>query len=849
MNSLVNLIRRRLSFIGILLALAANGAAQTNAPAASSRVDVLKPCSTSTQGQDLFAAIKRKDARRVAALLAQGVSANARSQINWRSYDDDEASCTTALMYAARLGDAGTVNALLAGRPDLNARDNRGRLVWAYAFGDRTMRRTLQLLRESHEEVASEYAAQLQAEMNARLQIVKVLLAAGANPRAMDQSGESALRHAVDAGVLGSDARILKLLIAAGAQLKGKDAALVTHATHWRRVEAERAETRKGAKAPEAEAVIEALLAAGADVNAPLYGETALIFEAEAWRQEGVVRRLQVLLAAGANVNAPDEIFGKTPLLGVLKSYQGYSYGERVQERGFAETLKDKVAVIKLLLAAGADPNRKDKQGESAITATFFPYLMTNYPVENEAIVKALVAAGADLNARDPKGRTLLALVASERFADDYFPRSVEGRIRLLKTLIESGADVNAANHEKQTPLVLAIKSELSDLYSERTFKALIEAGANLNASDAHGRTPLMEAIQNYRQALVKTLLEARVDVNMRAADGSSALLVSLARGLMPETTKLLIEAGADVNAADLTGRTPLLAAVSTSLGSLPPLLEAKADVNAKDRNGDTALMLAARLGREEAIVKALLAAGADPSAVNNDGDSALIIAARRFSPSVRTYFSAEEYTARNNSIIAALLAAGAPAAAVDAAGESALTIMAAKAGAPDLPIMRGLIVAGQRERKRDYPGAADLIAAIRRAAGHSKSEIVEELIAASADPNSEDEQGRPALLVAVSDAGNALVVRALLRAGAQVNARDGDGDTALLAAVRAYLPGGDEFLKNALHRDAAVVRELLAAHADLKARDKDGNTALTLARRSGNLGIIGLLETAGRQP
>jgi ankyrin repeat protein len=124
----------------------------------------------------------------------------------------------------------------------------------------------------------------------------------------------------------------------------------------------------------------------------------------------------------------------------------------------------------------------------------------------------------------------------------------------------------------------------------------------------------------------------------------------------------------------------------------------------------------------------------------------------------------------------------------------------------------------------------------------------VQALIAAGADVNTSDELGRPALLVAAGESGNPSVVRALLAAGARVNAKGKDGDTALTAAVREYLPGEDEFIKNALHRNTEVVRALLDAGADPCVRGKDGRSAVKLAGESGNKILIGMLEGAARR-
>jgi ankyrin repeat protein len=92
--------------------------------------------------------------------------------------------------------------------------------------------------------------------------------------------------------------------------------------------------------------IVEALLAAGADVSvADSSGRTALHYAA-IYLQAGIAKRL---LDAGASVDALDRN-GNTPLLDAVF---------RVQEDP---------AIIRVLLAAGADKNRRNEHGVSPMT-------------------------------------------------------------------------------------------------------------------------------------------------------------------------------------------------------------------------------------------------------------------------------------------------------------------------------------------------------------------------------------------------------------------------------------------------------------------------------------------------
>lgn len=788
MKTLGSFARHTLTAICFLLALAIPTYSQT-------------VCPTGAREKELFEAIKQKDSARMEALLAAGVSANARSEINYESWESTRQSCATALMHAARVGDVRIVELLLAAKADVNATDNWERHVWGYAVGAHTIR----LLPP----------ARLQDEVNARLQLTKMLIAAGAQLDAQDpveysiSGGETALFHAAAASVLTGDLRILQTVMAAGASVK--ENGVLAYATRAAQVE-----WWNGRNAPGAAEVVKTLLAAGANVNGQSGGTTALISEAYGWKLEGSTQRIKVLLAAGADVNAQNAGTGETALLNVLQ-HRDYQFEKPDAKQQAAAVVW--AETVKLLLAAGANPNRSDKLGNSPLPASFDPMWAMHFPSESEAVFKALVAAGADINSRNQYGGTIFLRVATESFSNGDNERL--GSVPLLRTLIAAGADVNAPNNERQTPLLLAAKWRARE--DEELFRTLIAAGADVNLADKNGETPLMGALTSTAyysspQAgakLIRFLLEAKANVNAKNSAGDTALTLALKAVAKVDIIRALLDAGADVNFVNNTG--------------------------------EHALIVAVRARKEDEVIQALLAAGARVNFTNASGDTALIIAAKQYDQRQSGYYHnrTEEEDAR---LVNALVAAGANVTLLNHEGESALTIIAIKAGADGLPIVRALLPARSRDGAGGYPRDVDLLVAIRRAAGNSPADVVQALIAAGADVNAADELGRPALLVAAGESGNPAVVRALLAAGARVNAKGKDGDTALTAAVREYLPGEDELIKNALHRNTEVVRALLDAGADPRVSGKDGSNALKLADKSGNQNLIGMLEGAARR-
>jgi ankyrin repeat protein len=787
MKMLGSLARQRLTAVCILLALSTPIYAQT-------------VCTTGAREKELFEAIKQKDSARVEALLAAGVSANARSEINYESWESTRPTCATALMHAARVGDVKIVESLLAAKADVNATDNWERHVWGYAAGGHTIRMLP--------------PARLQEEMSARLQLTKTLLAAGAKldvpdpPEFTAAWSETALFHAAAAGILTGDLRILQTVITAGASVK--ENAVLAYATGIAR-----GELWNGHAAPGAAEVVKTLLAAGANVNGPSGGTTALMLEAYTWQFEGSAQRVKVLLDAGADANAQNVATGETALLNVFQQYDYQNGRPDAKKQAMVSAWAE---IVKLLLAAGANPNKSDKEGNSPLPASFNPTWAVYFPSESAAVFKALVAAGADINSRNQHGGTILSRVASESV---YYGNNEHlDSVPMLRTLIAAGADVNVPNKEKQTPLLLVAKWRARD--GEEILKTLIAAGADVNLADNNGETPLMAALTS---------------AEYYSAPQESTRLI-----------RLLLEAKSNVNAKNSAGDTPLTLALTAGakVDIIHALLDAGADVNLANNAGEHSLIVAVRARREDEVIQTLLAAGARVDFMNGSGDTALMVAAKQYNQRQNEYY--HNRTEDDARIVNALVNAGANVRLLNHEGESALTITAMKAGADGLPLIRALLPARSRVGAGGYPRAVDLLVAIRRAAGGSSADVVQALIAAGADVNAADELGRPALLVAAGESGNPAVVRALLAAGARVNAKSKDGDTALTAAVREYLPGEDEFIKNALHRNPKVVRALLDAGADPRVSGKDGSNALKLADKSGNKTIIGMLEGAARR-
>ena len=235
----------------------------------------------------------------------------------------------------------------------------------------------------------------------------------------------------------------------------------------------------------------------GADVNVSDMWASALIY-ASAYGHTEIVK---MLIEAGADVNATASSdlvkwkkrpprhyhnpFGK-PLGGTALVYASCS--------GHTD-------VVKLLIEAGADVNKKDKKNRYTV-------LMVASSAGHTEVAKLLIEAGANVNAQDKGGNTAL-LDASWR-----------GETEIVKLLIEGGADVNAmiqvdsvgrTNKAGDVEILWDITALMiaSDLGHTEKVKLLIEAGADVNTRNSGGYTALMWASELGYTGIIKLLREA----------------------------------------------------------------------------------------------------------------------------------------------------------------------------------------------------------------------------------------------------------------------------------------------------------------------------------------------------
>jgi ankyrin repeat protein len=180
-------------------------------------------------------------------------------------------------------------------------------------------------------------------------------------------------------------------------------------------------------------------------------------------------------------------------------------------------------ARIAQLLAAGADPNRRDGHGRTPLHVATF--------ARQRLAVRALAQAGADLGALENDRydavtiaavaddedtlRTLLSSGASAKLITSRYDGTALiaaahlGHDGVVRLLIEAGAPLDHVNNLHWTALIEAIVLGQGGPRHLATLRLLVQAGANTQLADREGRTPLALARSRGYEPMVAILLSA----------------------------------------------------------------------------------------------------------------------------------------------------------------------------------------------------------------------------------------------------------------------------------------------------------------------------------------------------
>lgn len=158
---------------------------------------------------------------------------------------------------------------------------------------------------------------------------------------------------------------------------------------------------------------------------------------------------------------------------------------------------KEKEQFLQWLKLANHNPDVKNEQGR---TILMVPYDMPHSDKKQIALTKVLLKIGANPNLTDREGKTAL-MYACNGWSGDIVKIMPVERVRLL---LQSGADPNIIDKKGKTALFYA-----ADSYQTEIVPLLLKGGANVNVKDKQGNTALKLAQETGNEKIIQLLKQA----------------------------------------------------------------------------------------------------------------------------------------------------------------------------------------------------------------------------------------------------------------------------------------------------------------------------------------------------
>jgi len=546
--------------------------------------------------------------------------------------------------------------------------------------------------------------------------------------------------------------------------------------------------------------------------------------------------------------------------------------------------------IMDLLIAHGADINRRTDTGRSILFMTYQP-----------ETIDYLIQHGADVTACTHDGNTLL------HRAVIHFPQ-------LIPTIIAHHANINAQNRQGQTPLMIAcrlnalesacqlislgadkrildrtnhdalyyadhaqllyhepqdqhINHHLQELVTPRNIKTeLIEAIMSKDEEkvisiirEGHGLfdfcapfedldiTPLMLAATQSTPLIVQHILKSGHNHCYTNSRGQHILLLPIHN---PEIFELLVHNIPCLNTCDNQGKTVLMNAIELHGNNehiINALLTKNIDINAKDLRGKTALMMAVQLNNYS-LAKLLVEHGADVNCCTNDGTTPLMVACQNNVLHIAQYLVAHKANLR--------LQDKQHATAFDYAKQ--LNTKLSSPHARDINNRIQALVSLYDIRKdlqsslmtHNDVHALELLknptldvdelfedaTPLMIAAQYSSPDIVAQIMSLGLAYNQRNSRGQNVLLLPIKNPETFFLL--LSKLSFLATTADNQGKTVLMNAIE--LHGVD-------HNIMDAILDVIAGNKDyLNARDKQGRTALTIAISLHHDYVVNRLKQAG---
>lgn len=374
---------------------------------------------------------------------------------------------------------------------------------------------------------------------------------------------------------------------------------------------------------------------------------------------------------------------------------------------------------------------------------------------------------------------------------------------------------------------------------------------------DLNGNTPLMIAIQkNQIDTVKKELSDSRYNDNNNALlnhtniNDETALHIAV-RNRSEAIVKLLLDNRIEKDTKNLNGDTALhIATKNGDIAIVKMLVDAKCDINAVDENGATALVFAAKIGNKN-LVEYFIEKGADIQKTDCYGKTYKDY----YAPDKETEKRAENPIEEKRKI---------------SIGNNAGRKYAVVFGSSKDPVIQAvkdrnrsklesLIAEGQGLDTPDSFGNTALMYAVNM----QNVYLINCLLANGANASASNIYGQTPLHCAVSKL-NASIVSMLCSAGAEINAFDNDRNSPLVVAIKFRSPkimsnlldlGADPYIRfngnNALtymcsNDDCDMARIFLnkVSSFDINWVNENGQTALDIAKERKNISLQHLLES-----
>ncbi|PSN51182.1 hypothetical protein C0J52_06044 [Blattella germanica] len=642
----------------------------------------------------------------------------------------------------------------------------------------------------------------LEAVMGGNQQLAIKLLRHGANPNAKDEDDNSVLHYAVffnltivipllrslkcdfDGFNKKSETLLLEAVMGRNEEIAIK---LLNHGANPDAKDKEDNSVMHLAVAFNLTIVIDLLLSLKCDIEGfNTKGKTPLFDALKKKKQEIAIK----LLKHGANPNAKDK-YGNTPI--------HYAVGKQLMK------------VVECILELKCDIDCTNNAGETPLIIAIMR--------RNEEMAIKLLNLGANPNAKTKYGYSVMHFAVEDNL------------VNTVDLLLSLKCNFDGFNEKGETPLLKAIKCG-----NEEMSIKLLKQGANPNAKDNDGNSVMDLASEKNLVMIVDLLLSLECDVDGFNEEGETLLLEAV-MGKNEEIAIKFLKHGTNPNAKDIYGNTPMHYAAGKELTNVVEcLLELKCNFDCTNTEGETPLLKAIKQRNEEIAIK-LLRVGADPNSMDKYGNTVMHFAAEGnlaiavdmllklecdfdgFNEEGKTPLL-EAVMGRNEEIAIKLLKRGSNPKAKDKYGNTPMHYAAEK------ELMK--VVEYLLELKCDFDctnteGETPLLKAIKR----RDEEMAIKLLNLGANPNLEDKYGNSVMHFAAE--GNLpITVDILLKLECKFDSLNEEGITPLLNAIKRR------------HGEIAIM--LLKHGANPNAQTTFGNSVIHFAAAENFVMIVDLL-------